>query len=109
MIAIPILPDEINKADYWFLQVEGIEWAYVLSEKITKGFEDRKADERAMFMIVVDDTNIYAVKRSLVPIELIMKYTGMSKDVIEKAEVLKLTVKPRPDLPKPTVPYWGEA
>lgn len=108
MTAIPILPAGIDKEDYWFIEVRGVEWLYMM-KKLTSARADAPISEQPV--MVMDGeiaAPIWMLKKKFYPIEVLEQATGMNRTTIMNAELIRLSVKKK-DLPKPTVSYWGEA
>lgn len=106
---IPILPEGVDKADYWIIKVHGLE-AYYIMYKLTQPVLSKlgpKHDE--VFLATYGQDSVYLLKKKSFTIEQIMKSTGQTREAIEKNPMVFLTVKDRPDLPRPTVAGWGEA
>lgn len=90
----------------WVFDVDGIEWVYAmhqLYEYVAK--RNNKTPELNLSMF---GTKIHVeFERSTIPVEYLSKMTGISPEALEAAETITLTVKPKPELPEPTVNYWG--
>lgn len=107
---VPLDTDAVTKVDYWFINIKGVEWLYIISKMI----KDRKIDQvapskKALLTGLQEDAIMYIVKREFLPASVLIKATGRSLEWLEKQDMIKLRVKEVPGLPAPTVSGWGTA
>lgn len=104
---IPI--GSVSHEDYWFIQIGGIEWTYILQKLIEKHLKDQPIAEKPIILgQTSDQQTIFMLRKKFLPAEALAAATGLSLDTVNTTPTLKLTVKPK-DLPEATVPYWGTA
>ena len=107
------LPEGINRAEYWVLNVDGVEWIYVVNSLIKAYIHAlpiaTRVRDQPSFMVSGGEGLTFFLKRKYVPVAVLAKATGLDEKAIQAKEYLHLRVKDRPDLPKPTVTDWGTA
>lgn len=109
MVAIPIQSDDVNLKDYWQLRALSVEWLYVL-EKLRTSIQAKDADRHALLAVGVDGAQTYLLSKKFYTAPTIAKATGIEAAKLEASSgVITLRGKDEPELPKPTVEYWGEA
>lgn len=100
---------------YWVIHAYSVEWMYVFTTLTDKLWPDEKLrDKEIVHALVQRHPNdpahpMWILPRVKVPVEEIMRLTGLSQEAIEGAKYLKLRSKARPELPEPTVNGWGIA
>ena len=104
---IQIIPSDIEQKDYWIFQIKGVSWMYVMRQ-ITKLVENEKMADRPMMIFPMNNMLTFMFKRKLVPIEEIMKRTGMKREAIQAKPIIRLVENNPPGVPIPNVNYWGE-
>lgn len=102
-------PPGIDPEEYWTVEVVGsaIEWLYVL-RKIVESLGDRH-DDGQVIMMVYDHASVWYLKKKYVPAALLAAKLGFTEQQVNEAPKISLTVKMKPDLPNPTVTYYGTA
>lgn len=92
----------------WALHSHGIEWTYIVKVKLLRPIQEKEPN---VGMVAFFDGNpTFIIPKDKLPAAILSKYTGIAVDkLVGVEEVIELTLKPRPDLPKPTVNQWGEA
>lgn len=105
---IQIIPSDIEQKDYWIFQVRGISWMYIMKQ-INKLVEDKPMSERPVIIFPMNNMLTFMFKRKLVPIEEIMKRTGMKREAILTKPIIKLVENYPAGIPEPNVSGWGEA
>lgn len=102
-------PDGVNLADFWVVEISGWEWLYVFNE-LTERY---KLTEKpgALFVDIATDGSAasFVFKKSEVPVSEMMRVTGRPMSELEGSTLVRLSVKPTPNLPLPNVGYWGTA
>lgn len=107
---IPITAGEVTHDEYWFIQVSGIEWTYVIQQLIEKHLKDVPMTERPIILgATVKQEPIWMLRKKFLPAEVIVKATGITLETVLKEPTLKLSVSEKKGLPKATVEYWGTA
>lgn len=105
------LPPGVNLDDYWLIKPKGMEWHYILTKILSTHYKDIDPAKFPVFIVIdeEDHGSYYLLKKQFLAVDILAKKTGLREEELEKSEVIELTVKPRPDLPEPTVDGWGEA
>lgn len=112
------MPDEteaaltnLNPKDYWVLQTSSVEGTYIVGKLIKQFFPKPNAVTHDLVLLQYEDGQdpAYWLRKAKLPIEELAKVTGLSLDTLATDKVITFKIKPRPDLPKPTVQGWGEA
>lgn len=114
MVQIQIMPEGVEKDDYWIIYPKGVSWFYMMQELLKFCGMDNPTPEiekelPAFISFAGNGDPVYFFKKEKVTVEHLMRITGMTKDAIEKAEYLQLTETPKEGIPQPTVSYWGRA
>lgn len=106
---IPIWSGEITHEEYWFIQVSGVEWTYVIQKLIEKHLKSVPISEKPIILgQTADEKPIFMLRKKFLPVEAIVQATGIALDTVMNTPTLMLTVSKK-DLPAPTVDYWGQA
>lgn len=108
MTPIPVLPEGAKREDYWVFDVAGTEWMYVL-QSLLKRYVEAKVEDMPVITFTTKESQVFLLKKSYLPAELVMKATGFSSEWLASGQPIKLRIKAKPDLPEPTVDYWGTA
>lgn len=101
---------KLEKRLYWTLRTNATEWLYLL-QKIIKTVE---FPDEYDYVVMIDGADpskwLYMLKRSVYGRDLVQKTLGLRDGHLQAGAVLNLDPLPRdPDVPEPTVSYYGEA
>lgn len=102
----------LDRKDYWIVEFQGVEWEFLLAKlKRDLKLEELPSKEMAMLLTYNVETHIPAawLRKKHVPVSYLVTMTGQDLKTIETEPVIRLSVRERPELPAPTVGYWGEA
>lgn len=101
----------LDAADYWTVEVSGVEWVYTMS-KIISPLEPLSAEgKNPVVMIVGDDGSVlYMLKKQFTTAARLGQMFGITEDEVSKSAKIILS-EVNPKLPKPTVSpnVWGTA
>lgn len=103
------LPPGVNDDTHWFIKFHGIEWSYVLFKLIEKCIPKVDGKDLPVLFVMNEGQPMYLIQRQHLSAETLSRYVGLDVEALKASKVVELAVKPRPDLPKPTVEGWGEA
>jgi hypothetical protein len=105
------LPPNLHQEDYWVLRPIGIEWHYVLTKILETYIAPIDASKFPVFIVMdeMEQATYYLIRKEFLAVDILSHKTGIIPEKLLDSDVINLTVKPRPDLPLPTVSGWGEA
>jgi hypothetical protein len=107
---MPISAGEVTHEEYWFIQVSGLEWTYVIQKLIEKHLKEIPIAEKPIILgSTVEQEPIWMLRKKFLPAEAIAHATGIKLETVLSEPTLKLSVTPKEGLAKPTVEYWGTA
>lgn len=109
-VNLPLLPEGIDIKEYWVLQVQGTAWYMVMMQIAkTRDVQKHEKDLPAIALMRPDGTPFYLFKKNFYPIGVLMQKLGLSEEYIRTHPVISLVETTKPDLPNPSVDYWGSA
>ena len=105
---IPVTPEGVDAKDYWTFRVRGVSFMYAM-KKLTKLLGEDYVSEKTMLVFPFNSALTFMFAKKRISPEQITRVLGLSAEALEKKSYFTLIEKTNPDLPQPTVDYWGEA
>jgi hypothetical protein len=101
-------PLGVDPDEHWILDIHAVEWLF-LAKKIVTTVPPADQEAGATIMPLVGGDVRFYLATKVFPAAVVGRFLGKEPGALKPGVAIVLTAKPRPDLPAPTVEYWGTA
>ena len=94
--------------NFWVLESRSIEGLYI-SKKLMRTISEKDHALAILLVPIIGGALRTYLHKDWFAADLIQRHIGIPIEESMLGVPIQLSTEPRPDLPEPNVPYWGEA